>query len=173
MKYLLSLYLLFFCIITVSQAAEFISEEQVQADLFPAEPLTSLPLKLSDETRDALEDKSGVHEPFNENRVWKTATGSFLVIDEVVGKHEKIKYAVALSNKGIVKLVKILTYNETYGYEVRKPKWLAQFIDKTPNDPLKLNGDIKNINGATLSSKHMAQGVKRVLALYELVLQKQ
>ena len=94
------------------------------------------------------------------------------MIDEVVGKHEKIKYAVALSNKGIVKLVKILTYNETYGYEMRKPEWLAQFIDKTTNDPLKLNGDIKNINGATLSSKHMAQGVKRVLALYELVLQK-
>jgi len=32
---------------------------------------------------------------------------------------------------------------------------------------LKLNGDIKNISGATLSSKHVTDGVKRVLRLYE------
>jgi Na+-translocating ferredoxin:NAD+ oxidoreductase RnfG subunit len=32
---------------------------------------------------------------------------------------------------------------------------------------LKLNGDIKNISGATLSSKHVTDGVKRVLRMYQ------
>jgi len=34
----------------------------------------------------------------------------------------------------------------------------------------KLGSDIKNISGATLSSKHITDGVKRVLAMYELAL---
>ena len=37
---------------------------------------------------------------------------------------------------------------------------------------LKLDDDIKNISGATLSCRHLAEGVKRLLATYELVLKK-
>ncbi len=38
--------------------------------------------------------------------------------------------------------------------------------------PLKLTEDIQNISGATLSSKHITDGVRRLLATYELVLAK-
>jgi hypothetical protein len=39
-------------------------------------------------------------------------------------------------------------------------------------DPVKLNQDIQNIGGATLSCKHLTDGVKRVLTLYDAVLKK-
>jgi hypothetical protein len=35
---------------------------------------------------------------------------------------------------------------------------------------LKLKKDIQNISGATLSCKHLTDGVKRVMVMYELAL---
>ena len=103
-------------------------------------------------------------------RVWKAEAGGrvvgFLVFDRVVGKHLFIDYAVALTPGGAVQSVEILQYRESYGGEVRSPSWLAQFVGKTSGSALKVNGDIRNIAGATLSSMHVTEGVKRVLATY-------
>jgi Na+-transporting NADH:ubiquinone oxidoreductase subunit NqrC len=49
---------------------------------------------------------------------------------------------------------------------VREPGWLAQFVGKSSSSPLKVGSDIRNISGATLSSLHVAEGVKRILATY-------
>ena len=81
-----------------------------------------------------------------------------------------IIYAVSLTAKGAVKQVEILEYNETYGGEVRGDAWRQQFVGKTSAAPLVLNKDIKNISGATLSSKHLTDGVKRILSFHDLVL---
>ncbi len=56
-----------------------------------------------------------------------------------------------------------MEYNESYGYEVRDAAWRQQFVGKSAASSLQLNADIKNISGATLSSKHVTDGVKRVL----------
>jgi Na+-transporting NADH:ubiquinone oxidoreductase subunit NqrC len=55
---------------------------------------------------------------------------------------------------------------------VAEVQWRQQFVGKTASDPVKLNQDIQNIGGATLSCKHLTDGVKRVLALYDLTLKK-
>lgn len=103
-------------------------------------------------------------------RVWKAEAGGkvvgFLVFDRVVGKHLFIDYAVALTPAGAVHKVEILEYRESYGGEIRNPSWLAQFVGKTSGSALKINGDIRNISGATLSSTHVTEGVKRILAAY-------
>ena len=46
----------------------------------------------------------------------------------------------------------------------------AQFVGKNVSAPLKLSQDIKNISGATLSCRHITDGVKRILATYEIAL---
>jgi hypothetical protein len=83
-------------------------------------------------------------------RVWKAEAGGrvagFFIFDRVVGKHLYIDYAVALTPNGAVHS--------------------AQFVGKTSGSALKINGDIRNIAGATLSSTHVTEGVKRVLAAY-------
>jgi hypothetical protein len=103
-------------------------------------------------------------------RVWKAEAGGkalgFFVFDRVVGKHLFIDYAVALTPAGAVQKVEILEYRESYGGDVRSPSWLAQFVGKTSGSALKINGDIRNISGATLSSTHITEGVKRILAAY-------
>ncbi len=75
--------------------------------------------------------------------------------------------AVGITANGTVKGIEILEYNESYGYEVREASWRAQFVGKSAASTLQLNADIKNISGATLSSKHITDGVRRVLAMYE------
>ena len=100
-------------------------------------------------------------------RVWKASTGGIFVADHVVGKHLYIDYAVALDTSGRVMRVDILQYRESYGGEVREPGWLAQFVGKTSGSPLKVGSDIRNISGATLSSLHVSEGVKRILATYD------
>ncbi|WP_407122602.1 FMN-binding protein [Bradyrhizobium sp. STM 3561] len=103
-------------------------------------------------------------------RVWKAEAGGkavgFFVFDRVVGKHLFIDYAVALTPSGAVHKVEILEYRESYGGEIRSPSWLAQFVGKTSASALKINGDIRNIAGATLSSTHVTEGVKRILGAY-------
>src|SRR5215468_2547010 len=103
-------------------------------------------------------------------RSWKAEAGGRLlglfVLDHVIGKHLYIDYAVSLDTSGRVHRVDILQYRESYGGEVRSPSWLAQFVGKTSGSALKVNGDIRNIAGATLSSMHVTEGVKRVLATY-------
>jgi len=106
----------------------------------------------------------------NGGMTWKAQAGDKLlglfVVDHVIGKHLYIDYAVALDPTGRVTRVEILQYRESYGGEVREPGWLAQFVGKTSGSPLKVGGDIRNISGATLSSLHVTEGVKRILATY-------
>jgi Na+-translocating ferredoxin:NAD+ oxidoreductase RnfG subunit len=86
----------------------------------------------------------------------------------VIGKHLAIDYALALSPAGEVRQLEILTYRESYGGEIRSADWRKQFEGKTSRSPLALNDDIRNISGATLSSRHVTEGVKRVLATYDI-----
>ena len=106
----------------------------------------------------------------NGGATWKALAGERLlglfVLDHVIGKHLYIDYAVALDTSGRVMRVEILQYRESYGGEVREPGWLAQFVGKTSSSPLKIGSDIRNISGATLSSLHLTEGVKRVLGTY-------
>ena len=103
-------------------------------------------------------------------RVWKAQAGGkvigLFVFDRVIGKHLFIDYAVSLDAGGRVLRVDILQYRESYGGEVRGASWLAQFAGKTRGSSLEFNKDIRNISGATLSSMHITEGVKRVLAAY-------
>jgi Na+-translocating ferredoxin:NAD+ oxidoreductase RnfG subunit len=105
-----------------------------------------------------------------DGRSWKAMAGEQLiglvVLDHVVGKHLYIDYTVALDTSGRVKRVDILQYRESYGGEVRDASWLVQFVGKTSASALKVGGDIRSISGATLSSLHLTEGVKRVVSIY-------
>jgi hypothetical protein len=103
-------------------------------------------------------------------RAFKAEAGDkvvgLFVLDHVIGKHLYIDYAVALDPGGHVRRVDILQYRESYGGEVRERSWLDQFVGKSRASPLKVGSDIRNISGATLSSLHVTEGVKRILAAY-------
>jgi Na+-translocating ferredoxin:NAD+ oxidoreductase RnfG subunit len=125
---------------------------------------------LSVEAAQKLAFPSANHFVEYDGKSWKAQAGDKLlglfVLDHVIGKHLFIDYAVALDTNGRVMRVEILQYRESYGGEVRESSWLAQFVGKTSSSALKVGSDIRSISGATLSSLHVTEGVKRVLANY-------
>lgn len=122
----------------------------------------------------AIEKQSGQPVRTKGEQVWRAFDGErllgFFIVDYVIGKHLVIDYAVALESDGRVRRVEILEYRESYGGEVADADWLKQFVGKTSQDPLAVGRDIRNISGATLSSHHVTEGIKRVLAIYDVCL---
>jgi len=153
-------------------AATYLNVAQAQQAIFPGAKLRESPLKLTPEQRKAIEKTSGVKVRTVELRLWQVEAGGWFIVDEVIGKHEFITYALGLNADGSVQQIEVMDYRENYGGEVRKSEWRAQFAGKKHGSKLKLDDDIKSISGATLSCRHITEGVKRLLATYELVLRK-
>jgi Na+-translocating ferredoxin:NAD+ oxidoreductase RnfG subunit len=151
-------------------AIQYLTVEQAQKAIFPGKSFTALPVKLTGIQRKAIEQTSGVRVLRDEQQVWRVSGGGWFIVDEVVGKHEFITYAGGLNADGSVKQIEIMDYRETYGDQIRDQKWRSQFVGKTSRSTLKLDSDIKNISGATLSCRHITDGVKRLLAFYEIAL---
>ena len=151
-------------------ATTYLSVEQAQSLMFPGETLSPQFRQLSSDQVAAIRKASGESPLGKELKVWRTSKGGWFFVDEVVGKHEFITLALALDPTGAVRSVEILDYREAYGGQVRAAAWRAQFVGKHAGDALKLGSDIKNISGATLSSKHVTDGVRRLLATYAAIL---
>jgi hypothetical protein len=134
--------------IPAAHATTYLTVEQAQQIFFPGAKFAPLELK-------------------RREHVWRAADAGWFVVDEVLGKHELITYAVALDAQGRMRGIEILDYRESHGGEIRDPKWRLQFAGKTARDPLQLDRDIRNISGATLSCRHVTDGIKRILAMYE------
>ena len=60
--------------------------------------------------------------------------------------------------------------NEEATDEVADATWRQQFVGKTSGSTLKLKQDIQNLSGATLSCKHLTDGIKRLMVMHELAL---
>jgi len=158
----------------VALAEHYLSVAEAQKICFPnADKFEAQQLRLSADQSKTIEQKSGAKVRkaeirFSVARKDAKAIG-VLMVDQVVGKHELIDYAVAISPEGKVLQVEILEYREHYGGEIRNAKWREQFKGKTAASKLKLNDDIYNISGATISCRNVTEGVRRVLATFEVV----
>jgi hypothetical protein len=153
-------------------ATTYFTLAQAQQQLCPGQALTPVVVTLDAAQMKAIQQASGVRVREPALKVWRAADGGWFYLDQVLGKHEFITYALALDAAGAVTGLEIVDYRETYGGAVRNPKWRAQFTGKTFGAPLKLDTDIVNLSGATLSSAHIADGVRRLLATHALVVAK-
>ena len=151
-------------------ATVYLTMEQAQQAIFPDGRMTAMPLTLTDAQCRAIKHATGVSVRVKTPRVWRVEGGGYFIVDEVVGKHEFITYAVGLEADGAVRQIEIMDYRESYGGEIREADWRRQFVGTTSRSTLKLDADIKNISGATLSCRHITDGVKRVLAMYDVAL---
>ena len=151
-------------------ATEFLKIEEAQKITFPeAREFKVSHVVFSEEQKKLIENESGIPVTSRAQKVW-TVTGQngeklgWFVVDYVIGKHSLIDYAVAIDSNKQVLDVEVLSYRESYGGEIRSPSWLEQFKGKKSSDHLTLNDDINNIGGATLSSRHVTEGIKRILS---------
>ena len=155
---------------------QYLTLEEAQKALFPqAAGFTARPLLLTEAQRTAIAKASNTRVRSAEVKLWEARDAQgrpqgVIVVDEVYGKHEFITYAVALLPDGSVKQVEVMDYREAYGGQIRQPAWRAQFVGKRRGDAIAIDDDIRNLGGATLSCVHVTDGVRRIVATYDLLL---
>lgn len=110
--------------------AAYLNVEQAQQAIFAGQKFTPAFVTLTADQAREIERRSGVNVRHREIQNWKVSNGGYFVVDEVVGKHDFITYAIGLNSDGTVKQIEIMTYRESYGYEVRNIEWRNQFIGK-------------------------------------------
>ncbi len=159
------------CAACPAYGVQYLTLEQAQREAFPAATVFQpADVVLSATQAAEISRQSGQKiRAGRRYRVWRARQGQkllgWLVADAVIGKHLLIDYTVALSPAGKVTGVEILEYRENYGGEIRREAWRRQFTGKGPASALQLDADIRNITGATLSCRHVTEGVKKAVAL--------
>ncbi len=79
-------------------------------------------------------------------------------------------FLVVLSPEGAVRTLRVLAFHEPLEY-MPTDRWYDQFQDASLARTLRVGRDVHGIVGATLSARATTRGVRRALALYEVVLQ--
>mgnify|MGYP000179086668 FL=1 len=153
------------------RAKTFLTVEQARKILWGDTEMQPVIVELTEEQMDAIHSASDTRVRSDRLQAWRTASGGWFIVDQIIGKHENIDMAFALNHEGKVKGLEILTYRETYGYEVQNLKWRAQFHGKDHSEILRLDHQIKNISGATLSCRHITDGINRLTHTWHQVLQ--
>jgi hypothetical protein len=161
-----------------AQEGVFLSEEEAAKAVFPE--ATHFEKKIIPST-EALREKMKALLGRTRPSIWEDAYVIFLarrnderlgfaVITEEIGKHRPITFVVGIKPDGKVKDVALMVYREAYGGEVRDRRFMRQYHAKDLAAPLLPYRDIVNIAGATLSVQSIGRGVRKVLALAQLVL---
>jgi hypothetical protein len=158
-------------------AAQFMTVEQAQRALFAgADRFEEQSTRLSSQQLTAIMKLAGPQPRHGTLHVWKAVRGSetlgFFFVDEVIGRQDLITYAAGIDTHGKLSAIEVLVYRESHGGEIRNAAWGAQFKGRDLSN-LRFPTDIKNIAGATLSSEHVTQGARWLVALWQVVFNSQ
>ncbi len=150
----------------------YFTPRDLLADFFrTSQNVTFKKVQLSDGDRSRLAQRLG-YTPSKPSYTFYVATSvgrvdGYAIIDEELGEHQPITFAVKLSPDGRVERQEVVVYREPRGDEVRDERFRHQFVGKGPRDPIATNEDIVAVSGATISSRAMANGVKRAVGLFD------
>jgi hypothetical protein len=156
----------------MSAEEEFLTEEEAARLMFPKSERIGLEsIELSPEQKQVIEERIGWHFPESQFNVYMGKTGAlvdgYAIVQNTIGKHKAITYMVGVDPSGHVLNIEVLVYREAKGVEVRTKRFNAQYEGKTVFDPIRINRDIINITGATMSVRSMSAGVKRTLVMVD------
>jgi Na+-translocating ferredoxin:NAD+ oxidoreductase RnfG subunit len=128
-------------------------------------------IRLTSEKKAQIEDRIGWKFPEEFFEVYIGETGpqidGYALVQNTIGKHKPMTYMVGIDKTGHVLNVELLVFREARGSEVRTKRFNVQYEGKTVSDPVRLNKDIINISGATMSVRSMTAGIKRGLVLVD------
>jgi hypothetical protein len=156
----------------LNHAEVFMSEDEAVKIMLPkSQRVRKEMLELTQEKKDLIEQRIGWKFPEQAFEVYIGETGDkidgYAMVHNTIGKHKHMTYMVGVDAKGICSDVELLVFREARGSEVGRKRFNVQYEGKTVLDPIRINKDIINITGATMSVRSISAGVKRVLVLVD------
>ena len=156
----------------MKHAEVFLTEEEALKLMFPkSERIRQEVLTLAPDRKHLVEERIGWKFPEEQFEVYVGETGAtvdgYALVQNTIGKHKPMTYMVGVNANGEVTNVELLVFREARGSEVRTKRFNSQYEGKTVLDPVRINKDIINISGATMSVRSMSAGVKRMLVLVD------
>jgi hypothetical protein len=156
----------------MSMAEVFMTEDEGVKVMFPkSERVRKDLIRLNAEKKTQIEERIGWKFPEEEFEVYIGETGTqvdgYAMVQNTIGKHKPMTYMVGIDGKGSVSDIELLIFREARGSEVRQKRFNSQYEGKTVLDPVRINKDIINISGATMSVRSMSAGIKRALVLVD------
>ncbi|MYC27855.1 MAG: FMN-binding protein [Nitrospira sp. SB0662_bin_26] len=148
----------------------YFTEDEAAKVMFPdSEKIRRETLQLTAEKKAFVEEVIGWEFPEYTFDVFIGETreniDGYAVIQNTIGKHRPITYMVGVTATGECMNFEVLVYREARGNEIATKRFNYQYHGKTIGDPIRINRDIINITGATMSVRSASAGVKRVLVL--------
>jgi len=150
----------------------YLTEDEAAKLMFPdSERIRKDTLRLTPEQKRLVESRIGWKFPEDSFEVFigetNGVTVGYAIIQNTIGKYRPITYMVGVDPNGHVMNFEVLVYRESRGNEIRRKRFNYQYEGKTVGDPIRINKDIINITGATMSVRSSSAGVKRVLVLVD------
>lgn len=160
-----------------AQAKVFLTKSEALAWAFPeADRVEPQRFVLTEEQAGAIEKRA---QSKLESRIVTIYTGyegeavlGHAVIDQHLVRTLPEAFLVVLSPDGRVRRLRVLAFHEPLEYKPNE-RFLAQFEGKDGGAPLRLRREVHGIAGATLSSQAVTGGVRRALALHEVLIRRQ
>ena len=156
----------------MSMAEVFMTEDEGVKIIFPkSERVRKDVIRLSSDKKSQIEERIGWKFPEEEFEVYIGETGTrvdgYAMVQNTIGKHKPMTYMVGVDGHGSISDIELLVFRESRGSEIRQKRFNSQYEGKTVLDPVRINKDIINISGATMSVRSMSAGIKRVLVLVD------
>lgn len=125
---------------------------------------------LTDEQLAAAEKAAGAK---IDSKVWTYYVGSSSSAGTAYFESHRVRtmneaFMVVVNPDATVRFIEILSFAEPDEYLAPK-KWLGQFSGKPLDDDLMLRRGLRNITGASLTSDAVTRGVRRVLAVHQVL----
>lgn len=156
----------------MNHAEVFMSEEDAVKIMLPkSQQVRKEVLRLTAAQKDTVEQRIGWKFPEDAFDLYIGETNGkvdgYAMVHNTIGKHKHMTYMVGVDGKGECTDVELLVFREAKGSEVGRKRFNSQYEGKTVSDPIRINKDIINLSGATMSVRSISAGVKRVLVLVD------
>ncbi len=164
---------LFLGLITFSYERDFSTPERSLSMMFPGAKIIVKNIVISKDQKRAIERIARSRLDSRLLSIYLVRKGERVVAYGYVDVHrvrthpESVLFVI--SPEGKIIAVEVLSFNEPLEY-MADESWLELFKGKTiDRDPLRVNRDIPNMTGATLTARAITKAARRALAIWRVI----
>ena len=157
-----------------AEAKVFYSQQEALALAFPdAERVETRAELLDDAQARAVERLARAELPSRLVRLHTGYRGGLVLGHAIIEQHtvrtQPEAFLVVIAPDGRLRSIRVLAFYEPAEY-LPSERWLRQFEGRALDDRLRLEGEIHGIAGATLTARAVTGGIRRALAVYQVLL---